>query len=86
MQDMDQALKWMPGKKKLNLHASYAIFEEGERADRDRQEPKHFAKWVEFAKERNIETLQKISRSRCRKSFLIPYILLGDALNRERRT
>ena len=29
MQDMDQALKLMPGKKKLNLHASYAIFEEG---------------------------------------------------------
>ena len=27
MQDMDQALRLMPGKKKLNLHASYAIFE-----------------------------------------------------------
>ncbi len=54
MQDMDQALKLMPGKKKLNLHASYAIFEEGEFADRDKLEPKHFAKWVEFAKERNM--------------------------------
>ena len=54
MQDMNQALKLMPGKKKLNLHASYAIFEEGEFADRDKLEPKHFAKWVEFAKERNM--------------------------------
>lgn len=54
MQDMDKALSLMPGKKKLNLHASYAIFEEGEFADRDKLEPKHFAKWVEFAKERNM--------------------------------
>ncbi|MDE6220034.1 MAG: L-rhamnose isomerase, partial [Lachnospiraceae bacterium] len=44
MQDMDQALKLMPGKKKLNLHASYAVFGEGEFADRDKIEPKHFAK------------------------------------------
>ncbi len=54
MQDMDKALGLMPGTKKLNLHASYAIFEEGEFADRDKLEPKHFAKWVEFAKERNM--------------------------------
>ena len=44
----------MPGKKKLNLHASYAIFEPGEFADRDKLEPKHFKKWVDFAKERNM--------------------------------
>lgn len=54
MQDMDRALKLMPGKKKLNLHASYAVFEEGEYVDRDKIEPKHFAKWVAFAKERNM--------------------------------
>lgn len=54
MQDMDKALSLMPGKKKLNLHASYAIFEPGEFVDRDRIEPKHFAKWVAFAKERNM--------------------------------
>ncbi len=54
MLDMDKALSLMPGTKKLNLHASYAIFEEGEFADRDKLEPKHFAKWVEFAKERNM--------------------------------
>lgn len=54
MQDMDMALRLMPGKKKLNLHACYAIFEDGEFVDRDKIEPKHFAKWVEFAKERNM--------------------------------
>lgn len=54
MEDMDQALRLMPGKKKLNLHASYAIFEEGEHVDRDQLEPKHYAKWIEFAKARNM--------------------------------
>lgn len=54
MDDMDLSLSLMPGKKKLNLHASYAIFEEEEYVDRDRLEPKHFAKWVEFAKDRNM--------------------------------
>lgn len=54
MQDMDKAISLMPGKKKLNLHASYAVFEPGEFADRDKIEPKHFRKWVEFAKERNM--------------------------------
>lgn len=54
MQDMDMALSLMPGKKKLNLHASYAVFEEGEYADRNELAPKHFAKWVAFAKERNM--------------------------------
>ncbi len=54
MADMDLALKLMPGTKKLNLHACYAIFEEGEYADRDALEPKHFAKWVAYAKERGM--------------------------------
>lgn len=54
MQDMDFAMRLMPGKKKLNLHACYAIFEDGEFVDRDKLEPRHFAKWVEFAKERGL--------------------------------
>ncbi len=54
MQDIDKALSLVPGKHKLNLHACYAIFEEGEFADRDAIEPKHFAKWVAFAKERGL--------------------------------
>lgn len=54
MADMDKALSLIPGTKKINVHACYAIFEDGEFADRDRLEPKHFKKWVEFAKERNM--------------------------------
>ena len=54
MADMDMVLKLTPGAKKLNLHACYAIFEDGEFVDRDAIEPKHFAKWVEFAKKRNM--------------------------------
>lgn len=54
MADMDKAMSLMPGKKKLNLHASYAVFEPGEFVDRDKLEPRHFAKWVEFARKRNM--------------------------------
>lgn len=53
MADIDKAMSLMPGKKKLNLHASYAIFD-GEAVGRDKLEPKHFEKWVHFAKERNM--------------------------------
>ena len=54
MADYDKAFSLMPGKKKLNLHACYAILEDGEIVGRDKIEPKHFSKWVEFAKERNM--------------------------------
>ena len=54
MADLDMVMKLCPGTKKLNLHASYAIFEEGDWADRDALEPKHFAKWVAFCKERGL--------------------------------
>lgn len=54
MADIDQALRLIPGRHKLNLHASYAIFEEGKFVDRDKIEPKHFKKWVDFAKERGL--------------------------------
>ena len=49
MNDMEKAMSLCPGAKKLNLHASYAIFEEGEFVDRDKIEPRHFKKWVDFA-------------------------------------
>lgn len=54
MNDIDKALSLIPGTHKINVHANYAIFEEGEFADRDQLEPKHFAKWVTFAKERGL--------------------------------
>ncbi len=52
--DMEKAISLMPGKKKLNVHANYAIFEDGEFADRDKLEPKHFRKWVDLAKKYNM--------------------------------
>ena len=54
LQDMDKAMSLMPGRKKINVHACYAIFEDGEFVDRDKLEPKHFKKWVEFAKKRGL--------------------------------
>ena len=54
MADMDVAIKNIGGVLKLNLHASYAIFDKGEFADRDALEPKHFAPWVEYAKQRGM--------------------------------
>lgn len=54
MADFDEVLRLTPGKKKLNLHASYAIFEDGKFADRDAIQPKHFSRWVAYAKERGL--------------------------------
>ena len=51
MADIDKVLSLCPGTKKINLHASYAIFdEENPWVDRDKLEPKHFKKWVDFCK------------------------------------
>lgn len=56
MADIDLVLKLCPGTKKINLHACYAIFddENGGWVDRDKIEPKHFKKWVDFCKERGL--------------------------------
>ena len=55
MADLDVAVILCPGKPKMNLHASYAIFdEEHPWVDRDKLEPKHFEKWVRFCKERGM--------------------------------
>ena len=53
MADVDYAFSLMPGPKKLNLHACYAITG-GEKVGRDALEPKHFAPWVEFANARGL--------------------------------
>ena len=54
MADIDKVLTYDGGAHKINVHACYAIFDKGEFADRDALEPKHFAKWVEFAKARGM--------------------------------
>lgn len=52
--DMEKVFTLVPGQKKVNVHACYAIFEDGEFVDRDKIEPKHFKKWVEFAKKHHM--------------------------------
>ena len=54
MADLDEVLKLIPGKPKMNLHACYAIFEDGGWVDREQLEPKHFQKWVDYCKARNL--------------------------------
>lgn len=51
--DFDKACQLIPGKKRINLHASYAVFA-GDKADRDALEPKHFKAWVDYAKARGL--------------------------------
>ena len=51
--DLDLALKLLPGKQRLNLHAFYA--ETGAKAvERDDLRPEHFARWLGWAKSRRI--------------------------------
>lgn len=52
MSDFDKVLELCPGKKKLNLHASYAIMDKP--VGRNKIEPKHFEPWVKYAKKRHI--------------------------------
>ena len=55
MADIDKVISLVPGQVKMNLHACYAIFdEENSWVDRDKLEPKHFKKWVDFCKERGL--------------------------------
>ena len=53
MADIDKAFSLIPGKHKLNLHASYAVFQNGFH-DRDAIVPEDFKVWVDFAKQRGI--------------------------------
>lgn len=52
--DFLKACSLIPGKKRINLHASYAVFPEGEWADRDAVLPRHFDAWIAFARENGI--------------------------------
>ena len=51
-EQLEEALKLIPGKKKVATHAIY--HNAGMTVDRDQIEPKHFTHWVEFAKKMNV--------------------------------
>lgn len=51
-QDLEKAYSLIPGKHKLNLHAIYA--DTDEKIDLDEIEPRHYEKWVQWAKEQGL--------------------------------
>lgn len=51
--DIREAIKYIPGKKRLNLHAIYAITESP--IERDELKPHHFDEWIKFALENNLK-------------------------------
>lgn len=51
-EDLEKAYSLIPGKHKLNLHAIYLDTDEA--VDLNEIEPKHFEKWVSWAKEQEI--------------------------------
>lgn len=50
--DIDEAMKFIPGTLRMNLHANYA--EADTFVERDQIKPEHFAKWMQWAKERGV--------------------------------
>jgi L-rhamnose isomerase len=51
--DLDKAYSLIPGRHRLNLHASYGEFS-GAAVDRDAIEPEHFQGWIDWAKARGL--------------------------------
>lgn len=52
-QDFEQAVKLIPGRLRINLHAIYAETG-GRRVERNELEPEHFAQWTDWAKARAL--------------------------------
>lgn len=52
-QDLSLALSLIPGKHRINLHSTYGESED-ETLDRTNIKPKHFANWVNWAKEKGL--------------------------------
>jgi L-rhamnose isomerase len=50
--DLEVALAQIPGRKRINLHAIY--LESATHVERDAIEPRHFARWVEWAKANDL--------------------------------
>ncbi len=51
--DLEQTLALLPGRHRLNLHASYAELG-GAKVDRDAYEPAHFQGWIDWARTRGL--------------------------------
>ncbi|MBQ1229947.1 MAG: L-rhamnose isomerase, partial [Clostridia bacterium] len=51
-QDLDMALSMIPGRHRLNLHSIYA--DTDEKVDLNEIENRHFASWVDYAKDKGM--------------------------------
>lgn len=51
--DLEKVMQLLPGKQRLNLHASYGEFG-GEKVERNEIEVKHFQGWIDWAKAQGI--------------------------------
>ena len=51
--DIETAMSLLPGKQRVNLHASYAELN-GEKVDRDAYATRHFQKWIDWAEARGL--------------------------------
>ena len=52
-EDLDEVLRLVPGKLRVNLHAMYAETD-GKKIERDEVAPEHFSKWIDWAKGRGV--------------------------------
>ncbi|MCJ7730066.1 MAG: L-rhamnose isomerase [Sedimentisphaerales bacterium] len=51
--DLEEVYKLLPGRHRLNLHASY-LETGGQRVERNEIEPRHFQHWIDWAKQKRI--------------------------------
>jgi L-rhamnose isomerase len=51
--DLEKVLSLLPGKLRVNLHATYGDFR-NQRVDRNELEPGHFVSWIEWAKQNQV--------------------------------
>jgi L-rhamnose isomerase len=51
--DLEEVYKLLPGRHRLSLHASY-LENQGEKVERNDIEPKHFQRWIDWAREKRI--------------------------------
>ncbi len=54
MADFREAIARIPGPKRINLHAIYAVMDPDDPVERDALRPKDFAPWVDFARENDL--------------------------------
>jgi L-rhamnose isomerase len=52
--DIEFVLSLVGGSHRVNVHACYAEFEKGKRADRDELQPEHFKNWIAWAKRNKL--------------------------------